>query len=53
MQSLVSLVTGTTTSDKFEPKSAGTGLNLDIGINGNFILDARTFKFGAYTNTND
>jgi hypothetical protein len=41
MQSYVSVVTGTTTSDKFKPKRAGIGLNLAAGISSNFILGAQ------------
>ncbi len=52
VQSFVSVVTGTTTSDKFEPKRAGTGLNLGVGINSNFFLGAQKFKFGAHTKPN-
>jgi hypothetical protein len=33
MQSFVSVVTGTTTSDKFKPTRAGIGSNLAAGIN--------------------
>ena len=53
MQSFVSVVTGTTTSDKFEPKRAGTGSNFDEGINSDFILGARKFEFGAHTKPDD
>jgi hypothetical protein len=41
MQSFVLVVTGTTTSDKFKPTSAGIGSNLAAGINSNFILGAQ------------
>ena len=53
MQSFVLVVTGTTTSDKFEPKRAGTGSNLGAGINGDFILSAQKFEFDAHTELND
>ncbi len=43
MQSFVSVVTSTTTPDKFEPIRAGTGSNLGAEINNDFILGARKF----------
>ncbi len=41
MQSFVSLITSTTTSDKFEPKIADTRSNLGVGINGDIILGTK------------
>jgi hypothetical protein len=41
MQSFVSVVTGTTTSDKFKPTRVGIGSNLAAGINSDFILGAQ------------